>query len=1003
MIAFDAQAAAASRSQQPVLSPTAKALEQQRAQAQASVQKHMLEAMASPTPAAAAAAKAAAEAKAAEIRSLALAKTSMAAPRRGSHERGSYEAEVEAEVEEEASHEKPTRASMQDQERAMQDVREAAARQMNAEAAARKAAAAAAKAQKQLENVAKEAKVKSDAQKISRREGLVLWYRLVGDISDSASESQLRGIFNAMDLNKGGSLDAQEVAKALAKVGYDADDAELAAMMRVADVDAGGDVDYGEFQYLLKEIRAAGKIQSSFKRIVQKREARRAASAKNLVLAAAGADPTTGAESSAASSAVAASPSRGVIKSGLSTTESRPRSGAAPVSKIAQEKAAKAAAAFKARGEYDADAEEPEGVWAPSKWLASLGLTKVITKALKVPARETMEPFNYVRKLSYDDVYRLLADANLAGLTDCLCEGIEQMRQQKASSSAQLNDKFQTSGKFQMSYGSLSLFYGGLESLLGPPQMHKDPDKPEDTPPSLFKAMENEHCANIDSTVEFSSSNGMTTNSFVEWEIVTSPQKKPQAAYPERFGLRESKPEWCRVARPLSEMEEQMEVQCNAKLRKAGHAEMIVEELVAGRLYTGPMYMKYNGVLRSKSKIEFLMKNAKDLCKGNDYVTTIHACNSCVLKLSKLTKAGKVWRGIKDATLPKEFWVPNEMGVRGGIEYGFSSTTLDKSQAVAYATAMGTAHEGDAMTIFEMQMGMVDRGADLTWLSQYPHEKEVLLPPLTGIEALTSDVEGTMLVIHSRLSLNLAAQTLEQVLSRRRKMLMDMATGIELELRDQLANTLSLVPVALKILRKALEYGAYCYAPDWFNSDDNFARIMQETLYLQRTLIGEVRRLDAAMDKPDLNLKGWKARGPARVLLLAGWLFARGPGDVAIDLREAELTPRDGAQLAELMKACPKLTSIDVVRARAHFCVLPPLPSSLCLHVPPPPFLTRPWGLHGVLRAAEQRGARRGWRGGARRFHGEPESAHGDLRTEITHGGDSGALPPRRAQGTPQV
>ena len=32
--------------------------------------------------------------------------------------------------------------------------------------------------------------------------------------------------------------------------------------------------------------------------------------------------------------------------------------------------------------------------------------------------------------------------------------------------------------------------------------------------------------------------------------------------------------------------------------------------------------------------------------------------------------------------LPKEFWVPNEMGVRGGIEYGFSSTTTDKGQAL---------------------------------------------------------------------------------------------------------------------------------------------------------------------------------------------------------------------------------------------------------------------------------------------------------------------------------
>ena len=32
---------------------------------------------------------------------------------------------------------------------------------------------------------------------------------------------------------------------------------------------------------------------------------------------------------------------------------------------------------------------------------------------------------------------------------------------------------------------------------------------------------------------------------------------------------------------------------------------------------------------------------------------------------------------------------------------------------------------------------MIDRGADLSWLSQYPHEREVLLPPLTLVIFLT--------------------------------------------------------------------------------------------------------------------------------------------------------------------------------------------------------------------------------------------------------------------------
>ena len=193
--------------------------------------------------------------------------------------------------------------------------------------------------------------------------------------------------------------------------------------------------------------------------------------------------------------------------------------------------------------------------------------------------------------------------------------------------------------------------------------------------------------------------------------------------------------------------------------------------------------------------------------------------------------------------------MPNELGVRGGIEYGFSSTTTDKEQAILYASA--GAKPGDAMTIFEMRMGMVDRGADLTWLSQYPHEKEVLLPPLTGVEALQSDVEGNMLVIMSRFSLNMSALTLEQVLSRRKKMLRDMANGIELDLRDALPE--SLIKVALNILRKALDYGAYSFSPEWFNNDDNFAKVMQETLYLQRILVKEIKRLDQAMKTTELK------------------------------------------------------------------------------------------------------------------------------------------------------
>ena len=98
---------------------------------------------------------------------------------------------------------------------------------------------------------------------------------------------------------------------------------------------------------------------------------------------------------------------------------------------------------------------------------------------------------------------------------------------------------------------------------------------------------------------------------------------------------------------------------------------------------------KYNTVLRAKSGNEFLMAKFGKVCKGNFYTTTIHAINSVVIKLSKLTVACPVYRGLKDAAPPGEFWVANSFNVMGGIEYGFSSTTTDRSKAVHFATAGG--------------------------------------------------------------------------------------------------------------------------------------------------------------------------------------------------------------------------------------------------------------------------------------------------------------------------
>ena len=69
-----------------------------------------------------------------------------------------------------------------------------------------------------------------------------------------------------------------------------------------------------------------------------------------------------------------------------------------------------------------------------------------------------------------------------------------------------------------------------------------------------------------------------------------------------------------------------------------------------------------------------------------------------MLKLSKLMVAVTVYRGVGGTTLPKSFFQKNKMGLRGGIEYAFTSTTPDRSVAVQYAG-------GKASTVIGARMG----------------------------------------------------------------------------------------------------------------------------------------------------------------------------------------------------------------------------------------------------------------------------------------------------------
>ena len=162
-------------------------------------------------------------------------------------------------------------------------------------------------------------------------------------------------------------------------------------------------------------------------------------------------------------------------------------------------------------------------------------------------------------------------------------------------------------------------------------------------------------------------------------------------------------------------------------------------EVCAIRLYTGPMYEPLVKALRA--------------AQIDDWATTIACCYAGVLKLSFLSQPARVYRGVREdkVKLPAEFLECSEGKFAGGVERAFMSTT--KNAAVALDYSGGGATIGSIMVI---DFDMNSRGASIQWLSQYPHEEELLFPPCTGLSCLGWSQHGPMRLVHVKAQVSTA-------------------------------------------------------------------------------------------------------------------------------------------------------------------------------------------------------------------------------------------------------
>ena len=204
---------------------------------------------------------------------------------------------------------------------------------------------------------------------------------------------------------------------------------------------------------------------------------------------------------------------------------------------------------------------------------------------------------------------------------------------------------------------------------------------------------------------------------------------------------------------------------------------------MGARLRQGPMYLKYNAVLRSlrTDAHPFRLAMAHLCCASrvaeafeagaqsweqvrvhaNSYVTTIHCINSAIVKLGKLMSPGRLYRGLSGGVLPPQFFADGPDAVACGAESAFMSATLSREVAVQYACAQRS------RLLLELDCGAYGCGADLGWCSQYPAEREVVFAPLTGIEVLDTCVDGDLVVARMRVTVNLNSPPFEKVARKR--------------------------------------------------------------------------------------------------------------------------------------------------------------------------------------------------------------------------------------------
>jgi ankyrin repeat protein len=266
-----------------------------------------------------------------------------------------------------------------------------------------------------------------------------------------------------------------------------------------------------------------------------------------------------------------------------------------------------------------------------------------------------------------------------------------------------------------------------------------------------------------------------------------------------------------RVEPPSSDMDHgRIILPIDELLRKplAVAAKLTREEIIAIVMYTGPAFVLYNAVLRRfPADMYEVFKSADNL-----FPTTIFVLVSAINKLSRCANipAGTLlYRGLGGTLeFPERFTRPDPScktpNALGFLEYGFMSTTADKSIAVQYS---GVEEGKPKACILQIRPNSVDRGADISEFSQYPAEKEYLFVPYSFVQGegrQRTEVTaggGVLTVVPVHVNINLKTETVDELKAKKKRLHLASAGAVLEELRYEFEQWAASAEASERLLR----------------------------------------------------------------------------------------------------------------------------------------------------------------------------------------------------------